>query len=342
LKGRTVTAVRATKLSEEQVQLAEVSFVKLGDDWERILDAVDYWMKHGRQQAVTESPRIDDAVKQFSDWLDDSDYRDRTQDNLRSRVNVFASSIGNIRIADITPDLFLDYLGKRNVSRTSKDNDRRALSRFFGWCAERPRHWTAINAARKENRERRPTNGTAPVILSVAEAETLLRAAEARKGGCMVPYVAVCLFAGLRPTESVRLTWAAVNLHDKEIRLEGDQTKTGRPRVVAINATLAGWLEAHRGKDFCPSNWRKDFAAIQAAAGWGTKTAEQPDLKRWTPDIMRHTAVSHYFRACGSYGRTAEEFGNSEAIIKRHYQGRVSTEDTKAFYAILPAKKVSA
>jgi hypothetical protein len=55
---------------------------------------------------------------------------------------------------------------------------------------------------------------------------------------------------------------------------------------------------------------------------------------------MRHTAISHYFRKTGSYGLTAEQFGNSEAIIKRHYQGRVSSEDTRKFYALLPKKGV--
>ena len=55
-------------------------------------------------------------------------------------------------------------------------------------------------------------------------------------------------------------------------------------------------------------------------------------------DVIRRTAISHYFRHTGSYGRTAEQFGNSEAIIKKHYQGRVNSEDTKRFYALLPKK----
>ena len=60
---------------------------------------------------------------------------------------------------------------------------------------------------------------------------------------------------------------------------------------------------------------------------------------RFGLDVMRHTGCSHYFRKTGSYGQTAEQFGNSEPIIKGHYQGRVSSEDTKKFYALLPRKK---
>jgi hypothetical protein len=34
--------------------------------------------------------------------------------------------------------------------------------------------------------------------------------------------------------------------------------------------------------------------------------------------------------------KTAEQFGNSESIIKKHYPGRVSRADTKKFYALRP------
>jgi integrase len=172
--------------------------------------------------------------------------------------------------------------------------------------------------------------------------------------------VAVSLFGGLRPFEAKRLAWDSVNLTDKEIRLAANQTKTGSPRVVTINKTLLRWLNAYEDKAFCPKNWRRDLDAIKAAAGLvqmttaKSKGTVQKKKKgrvvnarhywrrvepiAWAPDILRHTAASHYFRTTGSYGETAEQFGNSEAIIKKHYQGRVSSEDTKAFYAIMPKK----
>jgi hypothetical protein len=55
--------------------------------------------------------------------------------------------------------------------------------------------------------------------------------------------------------------------------------------------------------------------------------------------VLRHTAISHYFRKTGSYNQTAEQFGNSEAIIKAHDQGRVTSEDTKRFYGLKPQRK---
>ena len=336
LGQQTDTSLRATKLTTTQLRMAEVAFIKLNSEQE-LLPAVEFWIEKGRQQTVPNSPRLDEAVNEFCAWLQvTTSLRDRTKGNLRTRVKVFANSVGNHRVGDITPEIIESYLDKRNIAAASKDNDRRVLSRFFSWCLERPRRWTAINPCRdvRVEKEEKPP----PAVLTVAECQRLLDEAERYKDGRLVSYVAVCLFAGLRPFEAARLTWPAVNLTDGEIRLEANQTKTGRPRVVAICPTLSAWLKAYQGREFYPSNWRKDFDVVKEAAGFGTPTEAKPDLKPWPDDVLRHTAISHYFRQTGSYGQTAEQFGNSEAVIKNHYQGRVSSQETERFYAILPQK----
>ena len=177
--------------------------------------------------------------------------------------------------------------------------------------------------------------------LPVDECERLLRAAEGFESGKLVPYLALCLFGGLRPFEAARLTWEQVNLVDKEIRLKGQQTKTGKGRVVVICPTLKAWLSRYKGIDeIHRPAFGLHLRKVRASVGYGEPTKENPDLKPWVSDVLRHTAISHYFRATGSYGRTAEQFGNSESIIKKHYQSRVSSKDTKRFYALrpLPAK----
>ena len=341
LARQTDTTLRATRLTDTQIHLAEIAFGRLSDDAD-LPRSVDHWLKHGKQHAVAESPRVDEAVEQFKKWLDGvsgengNDHctlREHSRSGLRIRVNIFSNSIGNLRVNDITPDIIEDFLGKLKVSNVTRDNYRRAVSRFFSWCIQRPRRWTVVNPCREiriEKGEKAP-----PTVLTVKECKLLLETSEP-KG--LAPYIAVCLFAGLRPFEASRLTWKAVNLADKEIRLEANQTKTGRPRVVSICDTLLAWLKAHEGKEFFPSHWRKSFDTVKLATGFGTPNEKNSKLKPWPVDVMRHTAVSHYFRKTGSYGQTAEQFGNSEAIIKQHYQGRVSSKDAKEFYALRPAK----
>src|SRR5439155_21995488 len=118
------------------------------------------------------------------------------------------------------------------------------------WCIERPRHWMKHNPARDvrvAKGEKAP-----PEILSLDECKQLLTASEKFERGRLAPYVALCLFGGLRPFEAARLSWAQVNLADGEVRLEANQTKTGRGRVIAFNdgpkeqapfnAALKAWL----------------------------------------------------------------------------------------------------
>ena len=348
LQVKSDIAIKATRLDDARLQLAEEAFRKLGDDWERIVDAVDHWKKTGTSLAAKESPRLDDAVAQYLTWLAGNSFRDATKRHWKIRMNVFKGSTPNIKIAEFTPEHIDAYLATRKVSASGKDTDRRAVSRFFSWCIYKDRRWATSNPCRKvideDGGRRDETPPTA--VLTIDECVRLLRSAEKHKAGLLVPYVAACLFAGLRPFEASRLTWDQVNLTDNEIRLEAWQVKTGRKtgrgRVVTINPTLAKWLGTCKGREFFPKNWRKEFDAVKLAAGFGTpdKTDEsRKNLKPWLDDGMRHTAVSHYLRESGSYGRAAEQFGNSEAIIKAHYQGRVSSDDTKRFYALLPAKK---
>lgn len=343
LRGEVKTEIKATKLSDEQISLAEAAIIRLGENWLDLPQAIEHWLKTG-QKAPVESPRLDDAVRQFKEWLQTADFRERTKANLRLRVNVFANSVPNHRLADITADTIYSYLEKRNVAKASKDNDRRALSRFFGYCMDRPRKWIAANPARKETRERR-TGGNTPAVLPLEDCETMLRAAEKHRRGRLVPYVALCLFGGLRPFEAARLSPGQINMKDREIRLEPFQTKTKAGRVVTICDTLAAWLKRYKRKPVYPANWRKDFDLIKGAAGYGNPkrlpkriTDGRKEWKVWPDDVLRHTAISHFFRKTGSYGLTAEQFGNSEAIIKTHYQGRVSSDDTREFYSILPKK----
>jgi integrase len=331
-------ALRATRLTDEQVAIAEAGFKRLDRD-EDLLTAIDHWLRTGKPAAVKESPRMDEALEKFKAWLETTaELRDKTKVNLRNRVGNFVKGSGNKRVIDVLPEHVETYLAARNVSPDTKDADCRAISSFFTWCMKGKRHWCLNNPCYAVEIEGRTgDDDREPVVLAVADCEGLLRAAEELEGGKLVPYVVLCLFGGLRPFEAARLTWEQVNLVDKEIRLRGPQTKTGKGRIVEICVTLKAWLGRYKGIDeIYRTSFEQGLRGLRASIGYGEPTTERPDLKPWVPDVLRHTGISHYFRKTGSYGRTAEQFGNSESIIKKHYQSRLSSKDTKQFYALRP------
>jgi len=333
-----VAALRATRLTDEQVGIAEAAFKRLERD-DDLITAVDHWLRTGKPKSVKESPRLEEALAIYLEWLKTTtELRDKTKENLRGRVKQFVARMPNMRVIDVLPEHLEHFLGQLNISQDSKNGYRKRLSSFFAWCMKGKRHWCVNNPCYAVEIEGLTSDDDRePVVLPVKECKVLLRAAEKFENGRLVPYVALCLFGGLRPAEAARLTWDQVNLADRELRLTGAQTKTGKGRMVSICPTLKLWLERYQDRgEIYRAPYEGELRELRERIGYGPKTEAKPHLKPWVPDVLRHTAISHYFRQTGSYGRTAEQFGNSESIIKKHYQGRVSSADTKKFYALRP------
>jgi len=338
LRGHADAAIQATKLTPTQLRLCEASVIQLGDDWSRILEIVTHWQQYVKQHAIVESPRLDDAFSQFKTAMQaDTTIRHLTRLATITRVNAFVNATPNMRVCDVQPETVLKFLdgmavGDAKASARTRINYRDGISKFLTWCMGRERRWVAVNpctAVKIKTGDKEP-----PHILSVETCDQLLRAAENFKDGRLLPYLTLTLFCGLRPFEARRLQWNQINLKDRELRVEANQSKVKRSRSISLSETEVRWLRACDKKPFGPVNLNNDFAALLRQVGFGTAKTS----KRWTKDVLRHTAISHYFRLTGSYVRSAERFGNSEAIIKAHYQGRVTSDDTNKFYALRPKK----
>ncbi len=326
LGGDVPAMPKVTRLTHDRLSVAERSFDRLGEDApaDELLKAVEFYLAAGRPEDTADVPRLDDAVAQFGSWLDQtSALRSRSKQSLKMIGGLLTRHLGNPHVNRVLPETIQAALETLGVSPTTRDNYRRGWSRFFSWCAERPRRWVPSNPVREVRLER--GEASVPVILTVPQARLLMHAAETIADGRMATWFALGLFAGLRPSEASRVGWDQVNLTDGELRLEARQTKDGRSRVVSICRTLKVWLEAYRDQPVVFS--RRHFRQAVEAAGLG----------EWKQDVLRHTAASHRLRDLGSYARVADEFGNSETMLKKHYAGRVSSTETKEFYSIRPA-----
>jgi integrase len=77
-----------------------------------------------------------------------------------------------------------------------------------------------------------------PKFLTVAQMAGLLNAADPQ----LVPYIAICGFAGLRSAECKSLTWGAVDLDRKVITIPENISKIGEERRIPISDNLLAWL----------------------------------------------------------------------------------------------------
>ena len=69
----------------------------------------------------------------------------------------------------------------------------------------------------------------------------LLRVADRQ----IVPYIAICSFAGLRSAECENLDWKYVDLDRKVITILENISKTGEERKPPISDNLAAWLQPY-------------------------------------------------------------------------------------------------
>ncbi len=110
--------------------------------------------------------------------------------------------------------------------------------------------------------------------------------------------------------------------------------KAGGERIVPIQPKLRAWLftvpaEQRRGTVFFSRQYRRDaYAALRELA---------PDLPQgWPQDGPRHGYGTYRLKVTGSFGRMADEMGNSEAVIRTRYYRSVSAS-TAAYWNILPS-----
>jgi integrase len=151
------------------------------------------------------------------------------------------------------------------------------------------------------------------------------------EAGEMVPYFAICLFAGIRPCvrfgEITKLQPESVKLETGVIHIEPEVSKVRMKRLVTIQPNLSAWLRAYPLKKFplIPPN----------AVNMHRKICDKFNLSH---DVLRHTFVSMLVAKYRSMGEAALQAGNSESIIRKHYLDLKSKEEAEQFFAIIPKR----
>lgn len=159
-----------------------------------------------------------------------------------------------------------------------------------------------------------------------------MRHVETVRDGRLVPFFALCLFAGIRPClrtgEILKLRPERVRLDTGVIHLEPEISKVRMKRNVTIQPNLAAWLRVYSLERFpiIIPNLQKYRAQIAKKFGL-------------THDVMRHTFISMFVAKFRSMGEAALQAGNSETIIRKHYLDLKSPAEAEAFFSILPQRK---
>ena len=174
-----------------------------------------------------------------------------------------------------------------------------------GWCSENP-------VARVE--APRVVEQQVPILTPQEIVQLRQTAAHYRNGSCAAA-VGMMLYAGIRPHEVARLTWAQVDLRERAIYILPRHSKTGGARRVTIHKPLMKILRRYRTngseKKICPPNWLHYWRELRKAAGWNSPA------HAWPQDALRHTYASYHLSYFRSFAELQLEIGHRDATLLR-------------------------
>lgn len=262
--------------------------------------------------------------------------RDRNQRLYwRSQLGKLTAHFGERRLIDISrADIATWHASFPHLRGYGARNLLRDVTRFFNWCREQDMLPAGIQTA--PSRIPLPPKPKAiPPIWHPSELRQMLAALPPE----LAVYLAIASFAGLRPTEISKndrrpsLKWSDIDLAAGYIYVRPEvATKLRRPRYVPIVPCLAAWLTTLKpSPDF---DGRVCRTSPQAAIRAHLRAEGLPF--RWPQDICRHSYISYQVALTGNRPQVAEWAGNTETIIRSHYQAPVKKETAEAYFAIFP------
>jgi len=331
----------------ESIELSK----KLGD--RTLREAVDGFIK-----TVATVTRMDIglAVKEFLQAGDEHAKANQGQRaqlslkyayNRRRQLEKFAATFPGYAVCDLTKahlDQFIETLGKlksksRNqrkaVSAKSRNHYRAFIRQFLSWAVRKDYLPQTHRLAEADGLRTENSNNSETTFYSPAEFQALLNASKDDLAS-LKPIVAIGGLAGLRTAELLRLDWADIWRIPDHIEITAGKSKTRQRRLVEICAALKQWLECYTEKksgllwEGHEVTFQQKIVELCEAAKVKEKSVERKH------NGLRHAFCTYHFALHANENLTAQQAGNSPAMIHQHYKGLATKAEAEKWFAVMP------
>jgi integrase len=256
--------------------------------------------------------------------------RDRSWDFYESKLAPVRASFGERTMDEVSRADFRAWLAALEVAPTTRAGYVRAVRALWRWAARQEPPMAGPSPTEGLSGST-PTRGNTIGFLAVPEVAAVLAEASPWR-----PALALMLFAGLRSEElagrgKAAMTWRAVDVVGRTIRVPAESAKTGRARLLqGLPEALWAWLGAP-GQDasrICPG------LSINAVR-WAQKRLG----RAWPKNALRHTFATYAVAATGEPDRVAGWLGHEGGarLLHAHYAGLARRAEGEAFFALRPA-----
>ena len=264
--------------------------------------------------------RLKNAVKTYLDVIRKRSLRPSSAKQTRINLNQLSDEYGDRDCRSITPSDLEQWFSKRNWKRSTVDGVIAKIGPFFTWCVRE-----AIILENPCTKVVKPLNfdDGPPAIFTVQDTARLLQVAQSIDPP-IAKYLAIGLFAGIRPNEIIRLDNSDIN--GRYIEVKGTSAKTRKRRIVSVLPNLQNWLLVAESLPKTNLRKRREIVITQANVDWAH-------------DIMRHSFASYHLAYLQSADKTALEMGHRDTqMLFRHYRSVVSKDEAANFWKIEPSR----
>jgi integrase len=182
----------------------------------------------------------------------------------------------------------LPFLQSNGYSPATQQNKLVTIKAFLEWCVSAG-HLPANPLSGGRNRIRVAKTQKSEILsLGTSEARKLLLTALKPEYEPLAGWLALALFAGVRPDELSRTGREWLHLEEGTLRITAKASKTSQTRVIELHPTAIAWLQYWVKKVpadilLTVTGHRKRWERLRKEAGLGQK---------WVHDVLRHTFVS--------------------------------------------------
>jgi integrase len=289
--------------------------------------AAEFWIKHNAPTGGKKT--VAEAIAEFLAHRESvKNCRPATVRDYKCKLSLFLNEYPKLMVNHITVETVEKWLASKQFTPETRASYLRNMNAFCTWAARRK--YAAFNPIAEIERPR--LDRKTVDYLSPDEAERLLTTAQ-NQCPDILPYIAIGMFAGLRPAEMhgdrtahPPLDWSAINFDKAEIDLAPEQTKTRDGRRVKMRPALLAWLLPHRQESGAIYYTRNAF-----------ETVIRESKINYTKDCLRHTAATYWWIDTKNEGEVAVQLGDTIKTVKRHYVNtRADAADAVKFWAIRP------
>jgi site-specific recombinase XerC len=289
-----------------------------------------FYMEHTNPDGGNRTMR--ELLDEFLESRREKGLRAATIESYGTHLGHVAEYFGDTPVCEITTKAIEAWFRTKKYGAVSRISYLRHLHSLFNFAIMREHvHSNPVARIEKPRKDKIVVD-----YLTADQAENVLRAAEEHVPS-LVPYLAISMFAGLRPseihgnrTEHEPLDWCNINLVRSVIRVTPEQDKNREGRRVEVSENLRSWLLPRMQKSGPIYFSRKGMAKAFKEAG-----------AKYSKDILRHSFGTQHWAMHRHEGETAIQLGDTIATVKRHYVNTDAEKaDAKQFWKIEPTLTV--